>query len=100
MIYCENCGNKIANLIIERPGKVMGVLVDLNVTVGDTTYALGANKSYKFKLPNGIYNIKYKIWCRREKEVIVSIEDNKVCHIEFVYDALWGGFKVSKNSIL
>lgn len=102
--FCASCGaeNEMAdyNLEIIRPGKIMGCAVDLHVTIGDTQYELGAGKSFKIKLDNGEHTIKYKIWCRREHEVIVNIEDNKVCRVEFVYDALWGGFKISKKSVL
>lgn len=102
--YCANCGSITANnnynLIISRPNKVMGCAVQLHVTIGDTNYELGAGNDYKITLPNGTYTIKYKIWCRREHEVNVTIEDNKVCNVIFAYDALWGGFKISKNSVL
>lgn len=117
MMFCENCGEKIvehekfcgscgnpvngdANLVISRPGTVMGFAVKLHVTINDQEYDLGAGSTIKLKLNNGEYTIKYKIWCRREHEVVIHVEDNKVCEVIFDYDALWGGFKVSKKSVL
>lgn len=102
--YCGSCGeitaNNNYNLIISRPNKVMGCAVQLHVTIGDTEYELGAGREYKITLPKGSHVIKYKIWCRREHEVTVTIEDGKVCNVIFAYDALWGGFKISKKSVL
>lgn len=91
---------KDSNLIISRPGKVMGFAVELHITVDNQHYDLGAGNTINLKLNNGEYHIKYKIWCRAEHEVVVHIEDNKVCNVIFKYDALLGGFKVSKKSVL
>lgn len=101
--FCGSCGAPVesdANLVLSRPGTVMGFAVQLHVTINDQEYDLGAGNTIKLKLNNGEYTVKYKIWCRREHEVVVNIEDNKVCEVIFEYDALWGGFKVSKKSIL
>lgn len=101
--FCASCGAEIlddANLILSRPGTVMGFAVQLHVTINDQEYDLGAGSTIKLKLNNGEYHVKYKIWCRREHEVVIHVEDNKVCEVIFNYDALWGGFKVSKKSVL
>lgn len=102
--FCGGCGNPVEisdiNLIISRPGTFMGFAVDLHVTIENQEYDLSAGSTIKLKLNNGEYHVKYKIWCRREHEVVVHIEDNKICEVIFEYDALWGGFKVSKSSIL
>lgn len=103
-IFCGNCGvsanNEEINLVISRPGKVIGCAVQLHITIDESEYDLGAGKDIKLSLGKGAHVIKYKIWCRREHEVTVNIEDNKVCQVIFTYDALWGGFKVSKKSVL
>ena len=52
------------------------------------------------KLKEGVHTVKYNIWCRREHSVDVTIEKGKVCKVIFKYDALWGGFKVDKKSVL
>lgn len=101
--FCESCGTKVSsdnNLIISRPGKFAGAAVALHITIDDMEFDLRAGEEKGLRLANGAHVVKYKIWCRREHEVTVNIEDNKVCSIIFKYDALWGGFKVAKNSVL
>lgn len=115
-MFCSNCGTKIenktgvcpscgtlaseGNLKISRPGKIMGCAVKLHITVDDIEFDLGAGSSKELNLSAGVHTVKYNIWCRREHSVDVTIEDGKVCDVIFVYDALWGGFKVSKKSTL
>lgn len=100
---CPSCGTKVGenfNLKISRPGKVMGFAVKLHITVDDIEFDLAANDEHVLNLSNGVHTVKYNIWCRREHSVDVTIEDGKVCNVIFKYDALWGGFKVSKKSTL
>lgn len=100
---CPSCGESSAgafNLKISRPGKIMGCAVKLHVTVDDIEFDLSANDEKVLTLSKGVHTVKYNIWCRREHSVDVTIEDGKVCHVIFSYDALWGGFKVSKKSTL
>ena len=116
-MFCENCGTKLENnekvckscetkykegynLKISRPGKIMGFAVKLHITVDDTEFDLAANDEKTLNLSEGIHTVKYNIWCRREHEVNVKIEKDKICEVIFKYDALWGGFKISKKSIL
>lgn len=115
-MFCENCGTKIENgknacvncgkevvsdfnLKISRSG-VMGFAVKLHITVDDIEFDLAANDERVLNLSEGVHTVKYNIWCRREHQVDVIIEKDKVCQVIFKYDALWGGFKVSKKSIL
>ena len=100
---CPSCGKKKGrefNLKISRPGKIMGFAVKLHITVDNIEFDLAANDEKTLKLNNGVHTIKYNIWCRREHSIDVTIADGKVCNVIFVYDALWGGFKVSKKSTL
>ena len=116
-MFCTNCGTKIENdetickscnqeiksdynLKVSRPGKIMGCAVKLHITIDDIEFDLAANDEKTLNLNEGVHIVKYNIWCRREHEVNVKIEKGKVCEVIFKYDALWGGFKVSKNSIL
>ncbi len=103
-VFCGNCGvsvnNEEVNLVISRPGKVMGCAVQLHIDLDGASYDLGAGQDIKLTLGKGAHVIKYKVWCRSEHEVTVNIEDNKVCQVIFSYDALLGGFKVSKKSVL
>lgn len=100
---CPSCNKKLTgefNLKISRPGKVMGFAVKLHVTIDNIEFDLAANDERVLNLSNGVHTVKYNIWCRREHSVDVTIEDGKVAHVIFKYDALWGGFKVSKKSTL
>ncbi len=100
---CHNCGEKASeefNLKVSRPGAIMGFAVKLHITIDDIEFDLAANDERTLNLSEGVHTVKYNIWCRREHEVQVTIEKEKMCHVIFKYDALWGGFKVSKKSIL
>lgn len=116
-MFCENCGTKMENgenvcnkcgsearnsfnLKISRPGAIMGFAVKLHIMIDDIEFDLAAKDEKTLNLSEGVHIVKYKIWCRREHSVNVTIEKGKVCHVIFTYDALWGGFKVSKKSVL
>lgn len=103
--FCGTCGTKVENvqdynLTISRPGTVMGFAVKLHIDINDESYELGAGDTINLNLPVGEYVVKYKIWCRKEHDVTVRVENGKNASIIFEYDALWGGFKVSKDSNL
>lgn len=102
-LFCGECGSKVLgdyNLIVSRPGTVMGFAVSLHVEVADKSFDLNAGNSVNLKLEPGTYKLTYKIWCRRLQSVDVVIEEGKISSVIFEYDALWGGFKVSKSSNL
>lgn len=98
-VDCEKIGNNEFNIKISRPS-AMGFAVKLHVTVDDIEFDLASNDEKVFNLTEGVHTVKYKVWCRREHQVDVSIEKGKLCHVIFKYDALWGGFKISKKSVL
>ena len=106
--FCNNCGTQVSgavnpannNLIISRPGKFIGVAVDLRVIINGVEVKLGAGETMGFNLSPGMAVIKYKIWCRREKEVVINVQTGRQYSIIFKYDALWGGFKIGKESVL
>lgn len=115
-MFCESCGEKLEskdavckacgskngeyNLVISRPGKIFGFAVKLHITIDDIEFDLAANEERFLKLSKGVHTVKYNIWCRREHSIDVSLEDGKNAKVIFIYDALWGGFKVSKKSTL
>ena len=118
-MYCGNCGtplnngicprcssmnnmqvNNQNNLMISRPGTFMGFAVKLDVTVNGQLVKLGAGDTFYFAVPFGPCVVKYKFWCRREKEVFINVQPNRGYSVIFKYDALWGGFKISDESIL
>lgn len=116
-MFCSNCGTKLSNnenicpscgtaneqsfnLKISRPGKFVGCAVKLHITIDDIEFDLAANDEKTLTLSEGVHTVKYNIWCRREHSVDVTVAAGKVCHVIFTYDALWGGFKVNKKSVL
>ena len=105
-VFCGSCGASINanpadnNLTISRPGKLMGAAIKISVSINGVETKIGAGETHSFKLTPGMAVIKYKVWCRREKEVTINVQEGKQYSIIFKYDPLWGGFKVSKKSIL
>lgn len=100
---CSKCGQAVGdefNVKISRPGAIMGFAVKLHITVDDIEFDLAASDEKTLNLTEGVHTVKYNIWCRREHEVNITVEKGKVCQVIFKYDALWGGFKVSKKSVL
>ena len=108
--FCPSCGLNIngnsqpsvtnTNLVIARPGKVMGCAINLKITVNGTEVKLGAGDTLNFNMPVGPCSVKYKFWCRREKEVLINIQSGRQYSVIFKYDPLWGGFKIGKDSII
>lgn len=101
--FCIHCGSKLkgeTNLLISRPGKIMGCAVKLGVVINGNEMALKAGETINVYLNEGPNKIVYRIWCRRDKEVTINVEPGKKYTLIFKYDPLWGGFKVSKKSIL
>ena len=118
-MYCGNCGSLLnngvcpkcsnmnnmqnnvpPNLMISRPGTFMGFAVKLDVYVNGQLVKLGAGDTFYFTVPYGQCVVKYDFWCRRAKEIVINVQPNRNYSVIFKYDALWGGFKVSDESIL
>ena len=116
--FCIGCGNilevsqpQINNQVFIAPtGKctlqikrdtMMGFLVDLTVTINDDKqYSIDTGEGVTLDLFPGTYVIKYKVWNRREQSVTLNAKNGGNYKLLFGYDALWGGFKVSKKSVL
>lgn len=104
--FCGNCGTNVNanpennNLTISRPGKIMGAAINITVNVNGVETKIGAGDTVGFNLSPGMAVIKYKVWCRREKEVTINVTPGKQYSIVFKYDPLWGGFKIGKDSVL
>lgn len=94
--------NNIATgqLILRRNGKVMGFAIDIHITINGVPYKLKAGDNLTFNLSPGNYQITYKVWCRREKAVSINVIPGNYYILDFVYDPLWGGFKLGKESKL
>ncbi|MBR3523939.1 MAG: zinc-ribbon domain-containing protein [Bacilli bacterium] len=104
--FCNNCGlaqtptTVSNNLIISRPGKLMGAAINITVNINGVETKIGAGDVVGFNLSPGMAVIKYKVWCRREKEVTINVVPGRNYSIIFKYDPLWGGFKIGKDSII
>lgn len=88
------------NVIIARKKGFAGVAIDIHLTIDEEHYNLKNGQELKFTLSEGEHIIKYKVWNRREKSITLQIVPDKEYKILFKYDALWGGFKLDKSSIL
>ncbi len=113
--FCEHCGNQIGvnsgnvsqvvndsqhNLVIKRKGSFLGCGININLTINGNSYYLSNGQELFFTLVPGENVITYKVWCRRLKTINLNVEAGKSYIINFVPDLLWGGFKVSSDSIL
>ena len=107
--FCTACGTPVnggvssfgqCNLEISRPDAFWGFAAKLNVTVDGNVYTLYAGQKININIAPGLHEVKYKIWCRREQRVTVSAMAGGNYSVIFVYDWLWGGFKVSPTSKL
>ena len=111
--FCVTCGSPINNqvaqqpvqtntgqLILMRKGAVMGFAIDIHITINGVSYKLSAGNSITLDLAPGSYQISYKVWCRREKTITINIVAGNNYLVDFVYDPLWGGFKIGKESKL
>lgn len=94
--------NNIATgqLILRRNGEVMGFAIDIHITINGVPYKLKAGDNLTFNLSPSNYQITYKVWCRREKAVSINVIPGNYYILDFVYDPLWGGFKLGKESKL
>ena len=90
----------MGQLVLKRDSALIGFAVDIHITVNGAPYQLSAGKSVVLDLVPGTYRITYKVWCRKEKEVIINVFAGNQYILDFVYDALWGGFKLGKYSKL
>ena len=106
--FCSKCGSKIesknleqGNLVIERKSNVIGCAININISIDNGNIInLASGSKLVFNLKPGQHQISYKVWCRRKKEVSINIVDGKNYYLKFSYDILWGGFKISKDSVL
>lgn len=107
--FCDQCGAEIkqvdnllepGHLVLNRKKGFYGVAIGIIVTVNNVEYRLDNGDKFTIELAPGIYNVTYKVWCRRKKEVTVEVASGEEYLIDFVNDYLWGGFKIGKNSKL
>lgn len=48
---------------------VMGFAINIHITINGVNYKLTAGKSMTLNLLPGTYQISYKVWCRRKKQL-------------------------------
>lgn len=91
----------MAKLEIRRKKSIWGCAIKMHIDVdGSEKFDLGNNEFKEVDLTKGEHTIKYKVWNRREKSVVINAQDGKEYKILFKYDALWGGFKLDKKSVI
>lgn len=99
-LYSQPVQVNTGRLILMRKGKVMGFAIDIHITINGLSYKLEAGNNISLDLAPGICQISYKVWCRREKTITINIVAGNYYLVDFVYDPLWGGFKIGKDSKL
>lgn len=112
---CHNCGNNMAptqvyqpqvttvntgHLVINRQKSFVGCAIAIHITINGVPYELNNNSQLVFDLAPGSYQVNYKVWCRREKSVIINVHAGGNYLVDFVVDPIWGGFKIGDGSIL
>ena len=91
----------MAKLEIRRKKSFGGCAVKMHIDIDDIEkFDLGNNETKEVDLTKGEHTIKYKVWNRREKSVVINAQDGKEYKILFIYDPLWGGFKMAKETII
>lgn len=107
--FCNKCGATInqdveqnkkdsGKLIIRRKSSILGAAVGIKVTLNGTDYTFTNGTEMSFDLNPGTYTVSWKFWCRSLQKTDVVITSGNTCLVELVYDWLWGGFKLGKNS--
>ncbi len=91
----------MAKLEIRRKKSIWGCAIKIHIDVdGSEKFDLGNNEAKDVDLTKGEHTIKYKVWNRREKSVVINAQDGKEYKILFKYDPFWGGFKLDKKSVI
>lgn len=118
--FCIKCGAQLTNnmqqlayqtpvqqlpintgrLILNRKDKIMGAAVKIHIKINGVAYELSAGKNITLDLAPGMYQIAYGMWCRSDEMIAINIVPGNQYLIDFVYDPLWGGFKIGKESKL
>lgn len=112
---CHNCGKNMAptqpyqpqvtsvgtgHLVINRQKSFIGCAIAIHITINGAPYELKNNSQIILDLVPGVYQITYKVWCRREKSVTLNVRGGGNYLLDFVVDFLWGGFELGPGSIL
>lgn len=91
----------MAKLEIRRKKSIWGCAIKMHINIDDVEkFELSNNEAKEVDLTKGEHTVKYKVWNRREKSVVINAKDGKEYKILFKYDPLWGGFKIAKESVI
>lgn len=91
----------MAKLEIIRKKSIWGCAIKVHIDIDESEkFDLSNNEAKEVDLTKGEHTIKYKVWNRRSKTVVINAQDGKEYKILFKYDPLWGGFKLDKKSII
>jgi hypothetical protein len=88
------------SLFIRRVSNAFGCAVPLTVTVDGNSYTFNNGNELTLNLTPGVHVVTWKFWSRRLQQTQVNVTVGNQVFVELVYDWLWGGFKLGKNSIL
>lgn len=87
-------------LTIIRDKSFVGCAINIKITIDNYPYELSNGQVLSFNLVPGRHVITYKCIWRRMKTIEINVMPNKNYSLMFVYDWLWGGFKLASNSVL
>ncbi len=91
----------MAKLIIKRKKSVWGCAIKMHIDIDESEkFDLSNNEEKEVDLTKGEHIIKYKVWNRREKSIVIKAEEGKEYAMIFKYDPMWGGFKLAKESVV
>jgi hypothetical protein len=98
----QNMNNQVMNnmpttgkLFISRVNNFYGCAVKLTIYINGCAYSLENGGRIDLDLVPGVYNITWRFWCRRDKNVQINVMPGNWYQLEFKPDYLWGGFKLS-----
>lgn len=86
------------SVLIRRKSNFFGCAVPLTVTVDGSSYTFNNGNEFTFNLTPGVHVITWKFWSRRLQQTQVTVVPGGTYLVELVYDWLWGGFKLGKDS--
>lgn len=93
-----NMNNNVATtgkLYITRISSFYGCAVKMTIYINGVAYPLENGGKIDLDLMPGTYNITWRFWCRRDKNVVINVTPGNWYQLEFKPDYLWGGFKLS-----
>lgn len=86
------------SLLVRRKSSFFGCAVPLTVTIDGNSYTFNNGNEFTFNLTPGVHVVTWKFWSRSLQQTQVTVAPGGTYLVELVYDWLWGGFKLGKDS--